>query len=112
MSEMKLLKNNENRKITTEEWIQEFFDFLQGEVPEGIFFPKSYSPKLSRKKALTVIYYLQEHFPVFPDKFEMCWNCGNLYDSFSEGLYWKTKDRFYCGCCVEMVPRNYDRGIT
>ena len=109
-NKISLLKNNDNRSITDVEWIQELFDFLQGEVPDGIYFKRGHIPKLSRKKAFSVIYYLQEHLPVFPDYIELCWNCERLFDTEEEGIYWETKDRFYCGNCWHLVPKNYDRG--
>lgn len=56
------------------------------------------------------IWYLQEHFPVFPDNFERCGECGRLYDTDCEGLYWETKGKHYCGSCSYKVPQNYDRG--
>lgn len=98
MNEIELLKNNEAKEADDVEWMQEFFNFLQETV------------KLSPKKAFWIIHYLQEHLPVFPDHIEKCWRCGKLYDVYSEGLHWETRDRFYCGSCMYEVPENYDRG--
>ena len=109
-NEINLIKNDEHREIEDVEWIQEFFDFLQGEVPEKIYFKRGYVPKLSPKKAFSIIYYLQEKLPVFPDYIEQCWYCGRLFDTDTEGLYWESKNRHYCGSCDHYVPQNYDRG--
>ena len=98
MKYMTLLKNNEDKKLSDVEWMQEFYEFLQKPF------------KLSPKKAFSIIYYLQETFPVFPDHIEQCWSCGSLFDTHSEGLYWESKGRFYCGACDHFVPENYDRG--
>ena len=105
-----LLKNNDNRDWSDVEWIQEFYDFLQGVEPDGICFARGKVPKLSPKKAFSIIWYLQEHFPIFPDHIEPCSNCGCIYDTYSEGLYWETKNKFFCGNCEYLVPEHYDRG--
>lgn len=89
--------------ITDEEWdcrvkdvdgsaIQEFYDWLQGKTEiNRIYFDKS--PKLSKKAAFSVIYYLQERLGIIEDNYEMCKKCGNIYDSYNEG------DRHYCDNC-------------
>ncbi len=110
MNEIKLIKNNDNKNLDDVEWIQEFFEFLQGQIPESLHFKKSFIPKLSPKKAFSIIYYLQEHLPVFPDCIELCWSCGMVFDTKSEGLFWESKGRHYCGECSHLVPMNYDRG--
>lgn len=110
VNEINLIKNNEKREIEDYEWIQEFFDFLKGVVPDKIYFGKHSVPKLTDKKAEAIIYYLQEKLPVFPDHIERCWNCGCFFDDWKEGLYWETKERHYCGNCSHLVPENYDRG--
>ena len=110
MNEISLIKNNDQRLIDDVEWLQEFYEFLQGQVPEGIYFGRGHAPKLSAKKAFSIIYYLQEKMPVFPDHIEKCWNCGRLFDDHQEGLYWESKGRHYCGNCTHLVPENYDRG--
>lgn len=111
MNEIKLLKNNLGRKWDDLEWLQEFFDFLQGAVHKELHFSRGHAPKMSAKKAFSIIYYLQEHLPVFPDHIERCWHCGALFDTCSEGLYWQVKGRHYCGSCEYFVPQNYDRGL-
>ena len=109
-NEIKLLKNNDKRADSDLEWIQDFYMFLQGEVPETISLRRNSIVKLSKQKAFTIIWYLQEHFSVFPDTIEQCSQCGELYDSESEGIYWGTKGKHYCGGCCDVVPYNYDRG--
>lgn len=109
-NEINLLKNNDNRDIEDIEWVREFYLFLQGELPDSIRLSNRHKPKLSAKKAFAVIWYLQEHFSILPDSIEVCWNCGYLFDSDAEGLYWETKGRHYCCGCSHLVPENYDRG--
>ena len=109
-NEIKLLKNNSGRIAPDLEWVEEFYKFLQGEIPSGMRFGRGHKPKMSAKKAFSIIWYLQEHLPVFPDTIEVCWNCGYLFDADEEGLYWETKGRHYCCGCWHLVPENYDRG--
>jgi hypothetical protein len=110
-NEIKLLKNNNERKDSDLEKINEFYRFLTGEeVPEGIFILRGHAPKMSEKKAFSIIWYLQEHFSIFPDHIERCDTCGNLYNSDSEGIYWESKGKFFCGGCDYLVPKNYDKG--
>ena len=79
---------------TTIEQANEFFEYLQGRVPEGFMGVKS--PKLSPRMANHVIYILQEHLRVIPDHYEMCCKCHQLYNSWSEGgMIGKS---FYCDC--------------
>ena len=69
----------------TQEQIVEFYDFLQGKVPEGMTVKKP--PKLSQEQAFTVIWFLQEHLCVLPDNFEQCSTCHVIYNSDFEGFY-------------------------
>lgn len=105
-----LLKNNDERTDTDLEWVDEFYQFLQGIIPESILLGKGHQPKLSPKKAMSIIWYLQEHFPILPSSIEKCDVCDSLYDSDSSGIYWESKGKFYCGGCDHLVPMNYDRG--
>lgn len=105
-----LLNNNSNRDWSDLEWIDEFYEFLQGEVPDEITLSSHNKPKLTQKKAFAIIWYLQEHFPLLPDQIEMCGNCGNLFDSDSGGIYWESRGKSYCDSCEYLVPENYDRG--
>ena len=63
----------------TQEQIEQFYRFLKGEVPTGLYM--KCSPKLSSRNAFRVIYYLQEVLCVLPDKFERCKTCGDIFDS-------------------------------
>ncbi len=112
-NEIKLLRDNSEytKQYTDLDWLREFNDFLKGEsIPEGMSICRGHAPKLSAKKANTIIWYLQEHFPVFPSTIEMCNRCEGLFDSASEGIYWEIKGKHYCGGCDHVVPMNYDRG--
>jgi hypothetical protein len=109
-NEIKLLKNNDQRIDTDLEWIEEFYNFLQGELPEQLSFKRGHQPKMTAKKAFAIIYYLQEHFPLLPDHIEMCSNCNSLFDTHSEGIYWETKAKHFCGSCDHLVPLHADRG--
>ena len=92
------------------EWVDEFYRFLQGECPEGITVGIQRQPKLTQKKAFTIIWYLQEHLRILPDNIERCDNCGELFDTHSDGIYWESKGKHFCGGCQHLVPENYDRG--
>ena len=63
--------------------VEKFYEFLQGEVPEG--YNIKHPPRLSPQKAFLVIYYLQEEMGIIPDRYERCITCNNLYDSHCEG---------------------------
>lgn len=97
----------ESSKIDLES-INRFYEFLQGEKPEGMKLLSQ--PKMTPKQAFSIIYFLQENLYIFPDTIEKCSVCNKLYDTDSEGIYWESKGKFYCGSCVYLVPENYDRG--
>ena len=71
-----------NEENVTPEQMQEFFDFLQGKTEDEV----RGSPKLTKKKAFSVIYYLQEKLHVLPDNFEMCFECKSLFDTHQGGI--------------------------
>lgn len=81
---IKLIKNDEKLNLSDLEWVDKFYAHLTNDL------------KLNRKKAFQVIYYLQEHLPVFPDQIEQCSNCGALYDSYCSGHYSELTGKFYC----------------
>lgn len=94
-NKIKLLKNNYNKIQSDIEWVRDFYYDLK---VKG----------LSNKKAFSIIYYLQEHFPLLPDHIEQCSACGELYDSYSQGHHSELTGKFYCceGC---EPPRLYER---
>lgn len=108
--EIKLLKNNDERDWPDIEWVKEFYHFLQGDLPDSIGTSRGHGVKLNHKKAWTIVWYLQEHFPILPDQIEKCDVCNCLFDTHSEGIYWETKQKHFCGGCDHLVPINYDRG--
>jgi hypothetical protein len=99
--EIHLIKNNDKRDWSDFEWIEEFYQFLQGNVPERITLGRGHSVKLRPKQAMAIIWYLQEHFPVFPDFIERCSVCDQLYDSNREGYYSEKRGKHYCSSCDE-----------
>lgn len=110
-NEIVLLKNNDKRTDSDLDQINEFYRFLTGyEMPEGILFGRGHAPKMSEKKAFSIINYLQEHLSIFPDDIERCNVCGTLFDTGSSGIYWESKGKHFCGSCEYLVPENYDRG--
>ena len=110
-NEIKLLKDNDHRTDNDLKKVREFYRFLTGEeIPKCMSFTRGHAPKMSEKKAFSIIWYLQEHLSILPDTIERCDVCGELYDSNSEGIYWETKGKHYCNCCSDIVPYNYDRG--
>jgi hypothetical protein len=108
MKEIKLLKNNDERDWEDIEWIEEFYRFLKGEIPDGIQLTKRHQVKLSAEQANTIIWYLQEHFPILPDHIEQCSVCGSYYDSYAQGHHSELTGKFYCNEGCE-PPRLYER---
>ena len=98
-NEIKLLKNNDKKEWNDLEWMEEFYNFLRGDCPENIHFGKGHGIKLSPNKAYSIIYYLQEHFPLLPDHIEQCSECKSLYDSNSSGYHSELTEKFYCDSC-------------
>ena len=107
-NEINLLRNNNERTDSDLEWIEEFYKFLQGTCPDSITLPRGHQPKMTSKKAFSIIWYLQEHFSILPDRVEKCSNCDGLYDADSEGLYWEAKGKHFCDGCEHLVPINHD----
>lgn len=102
-----LQKNNSNREWSDLEWIQEFHSFLQGGIPEVMNLGDEYKVKLTPEQSSAVIWYLQEHFSVFPDSIDMCDNCKELYDSYSEGRYHEIEGKYFCGACEDESKATY-----
>ena len=66
--------------MTTLTKVEELMDMLTGgDLPEGITMPQQ--PCLSRGQAFSVIWFLQEHLRIIPDRFEMCDVCESLFDA-------------------------------
>lgn len=107
-NQIKLIKNNDRDDKLDIDWIEDFFEFLKGEDNGGIVSPRGHLPKMSHKKAFSIIYYLQEILSVFPENIEKCSNCNSLFDTNHGGLYWESKGKHYCGNCEYLVPDNYD----
>ncbi|MEN6413455.1 MAG: hypothetical protein ABFC84_11985 [Veillonellales bacterium] len=101
IDQIKLLRNNSNNNNKDDlDWVNEFYKFLMGEIPNGIYFGKGHAVKLSPNKAYSIIYYLQEHFSLLPDTIEQCSKCKDLYDSCSSGYYSDENEKFYCDNCM------------
>lgn len=106
-NEIKLTKNNDERKLSDLEWVTEFYDFLQGRNPDGI---SCKGIKLSKNKAFTIIWFLQEHFSILPDRIEKCSECGDLYDSYSAGYHSEVFHKFWCeGCCPPFIDEKEEK---
>jgi hypothetical protein len=69
------------------EFMQEFYNFLQGEAPETISVKDDRMPKLTPDQAFAVIWYLQEHMGVLPDCMEQCNDCGDVFNQDCDGGY-------------------------
>lgn len=96
MDKIKLLKNNQGRNWSDIEWMEEFCRFLQGGIPESMAIGRGHRVKLSANQANTIIWYLQEHLPVFPDHIEQCSVCKSFYDSYAQGHYSELTGKCYC----------------
>lgn len=87
------------------------YDYLaEGRLPDGV---KCFQPKMSRKHAFSVIWFLQEIIHCLPDHIEQCDGCSDLFDTDSEGyclddqyeLAGKTLPKKYWGhWCNSCVP--------
>lgn len=106
--EIKLLKNNDEKDWPDIEWITEFYNFLQGEIPETIRLGRGNKPKFTPAQANTVIWYLQEHFALLPDHIDQCDNCKQYYDTHSQGHYSELTYKSYC-CESCEPPGLYER---
>ena len=105
--EIRLLKNNDKRNWEDLQWVSEFYNFLQGINPERVGTGgRGYQLKLSKKKAFTIIWYLQEHFPVLPDQIEQCSVCGDLFDSYESGYHSEINEKDYCSGCDHLAPES------
>jgi len=67
-------------------YVQQLYDFLQGK-----FYPESIKeddgkPNLTSEQAWDVIYCMQEHFGLLDQRFERCDKCGDIFDSYNEGV--------------------------
>jgi hypothetical protein len=82
--EIKLIKNSDEKDFSDLEWLTEFYEYLKE------------NEKLSKSKAFSIIYYLQEHLPIFPDHIEQCNICGELYDSYASGHHSELTGKNYC----------------
>lgn len=86
MSRIKFQRQQRNVKgKSTLELLSEFSMFLQGVCPDSMNVKEM--PNLTKDQAFSVIYYLQEHLPVFPDTIEKCDRCGELFDLFHSGTH-------------------------
>lgn len=103
--QIKLFKNNENKDWTDEKWIVEFFNFLQGDIPEGISLGEG-KLELSKDQAYNVLWYLREHFPILPDFFCQCDVCKEIYNSDNSGYYSEKGNDFgnsFCNACNHLA---------
>lgn len=97
--------------ISVVDKVTELYDYLcGGDMPEGV---TCWQPKMSRKHAFSVIWFLQEITRCLPDHIENCQGCDALFDSDSEGyrlddqyeLNGKTLPEKYWGnWCDNCVP--------
>jgi hypothetical protein len=84
-----------------EDKLNELLEYLTtGKLPVGVHCK---SPKMSLKKAKSVIWFLQEVTKIIPDEYEICARCGETHNS-GYGRYFETNGKFYCGGCLEYAP--------
>jgi len=106
--EIQLLKNNDHKDWDDLQWVEEFNEFLTGAAPKTITMGRGHQPKLSAKKAYSIIWYLQEHFPLLPDHIEKCDHCNNLFDSYSTGYWCESRGKHFCDqTCEEYYNRTH-----
>jgi hypothetical protein len=101
-----------------EKWLEklnELFDFLTGRgLPEGV---TCKMPKLSKRKARGVIWFLQEITGIIPDNYDVCAVHGNIENTdcmfhfdINNKYYCESALDYapvaYCGCCIEGVYKS------
>ena len=80
--------------------VQELYDFLQGTLPEGYEVTTRKIPNLTPDRAWTVVWYLGNLNWEVPDYIERCDDCGELFNSESEGSFReKGPPHHLCGSC-------------
>lgn len=113
MDKIKLFKNNTPfKERNDDEWVVEFFNFLQGEIPEKISIPDEDKVKLTPEQAYSVVWYLKEHFSILPDNMFKCDVCQELFNEDNSGYYSEKGDEsgnhHFCGGCDHLVPYDYE----
>lgn len=93
-------KNGTGQQITQEQVEQLFAYLTEGTLPEGC---TARHPRLSKRKAFSVIWYLQEILEVLPDFMDQCCKCGDLFNSEREGHVDEKSGREYCDNCTGYV---------
>lgn len=98
--------------ISIKDKVTELYEYLTDEkIPNGVCVKSR--PKLSKNKAWSLIWFLQEVTHCLPDHIEKCNECDELFDSNREGfmldnqyeLNGKTLPRKYWGhYCDNCVP--------
>jgi len=104
-------KKKINRFADYKDKIDILYKYLKGEeLPEGVH---CRMPKLSPRKAFSVIWFLQEILHVLPDNIEQCRVCKELFDTDCSGVHiddqWKHRSNgrtvgtkywgHYCSWC-------------
>ncbi len=83
---------------TDRDIVQLMFDFLQGKNAAGLIFDGPHPLSLTADQAWIAIHRIQELNCALSDTIERCGNCGDLYDSDSEGIYDESVSPFnFCG---------------
>lgn len=91
-----------NGAPVTLERTQELFDFLAyGKMPEGMIVKRP--PKIGPRRAMSVIWFIQEQMHLLPDHFEMCVTCKELFDTYVEGDYNEKTGRYHCDSCSRWI---------
>jgi len=67
-----------NTEVTIEQ-VEQFISMLTGGELENLILVEQ--PKLSKRAAFCVVYYLQEEMRIIPDTFEMCMDCEDIFDA-------------------------------
>ncbi len=90
-----------DKYISIKDQVIKLYDYLsEGKVPEGVHV---WRPKMSRKHAFSVIWFLQEIIHCLPDHIEQCDDCLELFDTDREGYY--LDDQYKLG--NRTLPKKY-----
>lgn len=98
-NKIKLQNQNDKRGLSDLELVTEFYEFLQGKLPDGMEVGYGGKIKLSPRKAFNIIWYLQEHLTLIPSQIDQCDICKDLFDPHSSGHYSEKQGKNYCGAC-------------
>jgi hypothetical protein len=96
------MSEQESTTLLTIEQARELMKFLMGGAPPEGFTVGKRPRKMTSDQAFSVIYLLQERYHVIPDSFEVCSNCGWLFDDYCGGHIPENGGKYFCDNCSHL----------